>query len=107
MFHFLTIEAKKANISANNTVEKHQSLNNASQTLHNMFEFFRDARAEHESKFFIKVRFFSVIASIKDLTIRIHRVTRELDKKCFIIPIYLLRFEYREFLYIQKHSNFD
>lgn len=107
VFHFLTIEAKKANISADDTVGKRQSLNNASQALHNMFEFFRDAGAEHENNFFTKVRFFSVVASTEGLTIRIHRATREPDKECFIILDYSLRFEYQEFLYIQKHSNFD
>lgn len=72
-----------------------------------MFEFFRDAEAEHENNFFTKVGFFSVIASTEGLTIRIHRVTREPDKECSIVPDYSSRFEYREFLDIQKHSNFD
>lgn len=59
-FHFFTIEAKKGLMSADDTVGKRQSLNNASQALHNMFEFFRDAGPQHEDIFFTKVRFFSV-----------------------------------------------
>lgn len=77
VFHFFTIEAKKAMISADDTVGKRQSLNNASQALHNMFEFFRDAGPQYEESFYAKVRFFSVVASTEGLTIRIHRATQE------------------------------
>jgi hypothetical protein len=73
VFHFFTIEAKKALRSADDTVGKRQGLNNASQALHNMFEFFRDAGQQHEDIFFTNVRFFSVVASTEGLTIRIHR----------------------------------
>ena len=48
VFHFLTIEAKKAMFDLNSPQALHQCLNNASQALHNMFEFFRDAGPEHE-----------------------------------------------------------
>jgi len=109
VFHFFTIEAKKALKSADDNVGKRQGLNNASQALHNMFEFFRDAGQQHENIFFTKVRFFSVVASTEGLTIRIHRATREpedgLDQG-FIIPEYPLRFEYRELYRFQK-DNFD
>lgn len=109
VFHFFTIEAKKALRSADDTVGKRQGLNNASQALHNMFEFFRDAGQQHEDIFFTKVRFFSVVASTEGLTIRIHRATREpedgLDQG-FIIPEYPLRFEYRELYRFQK-DNLD
>ena len=100
VFHFLTIEAKKVRTSTGDTVGMRQSLNNASQALHNMFEFFREAGPHHEDTFFAKVRFFSVVASTEGLTIRIHRATREPTngpEQGFIIPGYPLRFEYKEF----------
>ena len=65
VFHFFTIEAKKTKTSTGDTVGMHQSLNNASQALHNMFEFFREAGPQHENTFFDKVRFFSVVAASK------------------------------------------
>jgi hypothetical protein len=101
VFHFFTIEAKKQGFSSKDTVGKRQSLNNASQALHNMFEFFRDAG--HEKTYFTKVRFFSVVASTEGLTIYIHRATQEPadgSDQGFIIegrPEYPLRFEFREF----------
>ena len=108
IFHFFTVEAKRPNTSSDDIKGKLQSLNNASQALHNMFEFFRDAGSEHEEIFFDKVRFFSVVASIEGLTIRIHRATRldlEGPRESFIIPDnrkYPLRFEYREFFKLEK-----
>ena len=77
VFHFFAVEAKKAMVSSDDIGGKRQCLNNASQALHNMFEFFRDAGPQHEEVFFAKVRFFSVVASTEGLTIRIHRATRE------------------------------
>ena len=77
VFHFFAVEAKKAMVSVDDIVAKRQCLNDASQALHNMFEFFRDAGPQHEEVFFAKVRFFSVVASTEGLTIRIHRATRE------------------------------
>ena len=109
VFHFFTIEAKKANISSNDTVGKRQSLNNASQALHNMFEFFRDAGQQHEDIFFAKVLFFSVVASTEGLTIRIHRATKEPADEFgegHVTPGYPLRFEYEVFGRIQKDYNF-
>ena len=113
IFHFFTIEAKKANTGTGDTVGRRQCLNNASQALHNMFEFFRDAGPSHEEKFFEKVRFFSVVASTEGLTVRIHRATREPEDgsgQGFIMPDrpdYPLRFEHQEFANIQKRRNFD
>ena len=110
VFHFLTIEAKRANTSSNDDTGKHQSLNNASQALHNMFEFFRDAGSEHEEKFFDRVRFFSVVANAEGLMIRIHRATREPKDglgQGFIMPDkpeYPLRFEHQEYCRVQKES---
>jgi hypothetical protein len=107
VFHFFTIEAKKAMISADDTVGKRQSLNNASQALHKLFEFFRDAGTEHEKAFFAKVRFFSVVASTEGVTVRIHRAVQEpVDDDPGLImdddPGYPLRFEHEEFLRIPK-----
>jgi hypothetical protein len=110
VFHFFTIEAKKSLTSSDDAVAKRQSLNNASQALHNMFEFFKDA--SQESQFFAKVGFFSAVASTEGLTIRIHRATQvPIDGSIldFIVmdrADYPLRFEYREFFRIQK-DNFD
>jgi hypothetical protein len=112
VFPFFTIEAKKAETSTGDTVGKLQSLNNASQALHNMFEFFRDAGPQHEKKFFSEVRFFSVVASTEGLTIRVHRATEEPTDgsgEGLIIedrPEYPLRFEHREFYRIGR-NDFD
>lgn len=109
LFHFFTIEAKKAMITSDDSIGKCQSLNNASQALHNMFEFFRDAGPEHEAKFFSKVRFFSVVASAGGLTIRMHRATHEDGSVMGFITEhgedYPLRFEYQDILTIER-SNF-
>ncbi|KAL9114389.1 MAG: hypothetical protein Q9227_001470 [Pyrenula ochraceoflavens] len=108
IFHFFTIEAKKANTSSDDVKGKLQSLNSASQALHNMFEFLRDAESEYEEIFFEKVRFFSVVASTEGLTIRVHRATRldpEGPRISFIIPdnhSYPLKFEYQEFFKLEK-----
>ena len=110
VFHFFTIEAKKALVATDDIVAKRQSLNNASQALHNMYEFFHDAGPQHEDGFFDKVRFFSVVASTEGLTIRIHRATKEPadhPDQGSIISDYPLRFEYREYCKILKDSNFD
>ena len=104
-FHFFTIEAKKAKTSIVDTVGMRQSLNNASQALHNMFEFFKEAGPYHEDTFFAKVRFFSVVASTEGIAIRIHRAERESTNESnqgFIIQGYPLRFEYKEFCNIPR-----
>lgn len=109
IFHFFTVETKKANISIEDTIGKRQNLNNASQALHNMFEFFRDAGQQHENIFFVKVRFFSVIASTEGLIIRIHRACKIQANKLneFVVKDYPLRFEYQEFCKVRKDLNFD
>lgn len=112
VFHFFTIESKKASTPTGSFVGQLQSLNNASQALHNMFEFFQDAGKSHQKAFFDKVRFFSAVASSEGLTIRIHRATRVSSngsRKGLIMedrPDYPLRFEYREFATIPK-DKFD
>ncbi|MCJ1281870.1 hypothetical protein MMC26_001193 [Xylographa opegraphella] len=105
MFHFFTIEAKKGGVVSDDTVGKRQSLNNASQALHNMYEFFRDAGPQHKKLFFDKVRFFSVGASTEGLTIRIHQAINDAEEEFpqgSIIPDYPLRFEYKDFFTIPK-----
>ena len=102
VFHFLTVEAKKAIINVDEPKALHQSLNNASQALHNMFEFFRDAGPRHEAIFFDKVRFFSVVANGEGLLIRVHRAIQlnHKDSRLFVMPDepnYRLRFVYRVF----------
>jgi hypothetical protein len=72
IFHFCTIKAKKSFLSPDDIVARNQSLNNASQALYNMFEFFQDTGEDHTKKFFDHVRFFSVVVSTEGLTIRIH-----------------------------------
>ena len=107
VFHFFTIEAKKAKTAVDDSIGLNQSLNNASQALHNMYEFFKDAGPQHEEIFFAKVRFFSVVASTEGLVIRIHRATRvpvDGPENAFIIPDYPLRFEFREFRRISSNK---
>jgi hypothetical protein len=111
-FYFFTIEAKKGETTTGDSIGKCQSLNNASQALHNMFEFFRDAGPQHEDIFFDKVRFFSAVTSSDGITIRIHRATRGAEDRAgrrLIMPDrpeYPLVFEHQVFCRIEK-SNFD
>ncbi|MCJ1279172.1 hypothetical protein MMC21_006996 [Puttea exsequens] len=113
VFHFLTIEAKKAMTPINDLKAFYQSLNNASQALHNMYEFLKDAGPKHENDFFTKVRFFSVVASSEGLTIRIHRATEiaaDAPDGRFIMPLrrdYTPQFEHRVFAKIIKDTEFN
>ena len=109
VFHFFTIEGKRSGTSPDDETAMLQSLNNASQALHNMFEFFQDAGPLHREKFFSEVRFFSTVASTEGLTIRIHRaveVPENSSEYDFVVPGYPLRFEFREFADI-KQQEFD
>ncbi|KAL9615790.1 MAG: hypothetical protein Q9160_009257 [Pyrenula sp. 1 TL-2023] len=108
VFHFLTIEGKKLGTSTKNEVALRQSLNNASQSLHNIFEFCRDAG--YEQDFYNSVRFFSVVATTEGILIRIHRAVNERDGDQWIIPKnpeYPLRFEYRTFMKIPQLDDRD
>lgn len=108
VFHFLTIEGKKLATSTKDEVALRQSLNNASQGLHNLFEFCRDAG--HEQEFYDSVRFFSVVATTEGILIRIHRAVKEPNPGRWImpnIPEYPLRFEYRTFLKIPQLDDRD
>ncbi|KAL2289768.1 hypothetical protein FJTKL_01089 [Diaporthe vaccinii] len=86
-FYFLTIEAKRGFTSVDDPVALNQCLNNASQALHNMFEFFKEAdreigegvkvkKDEYTKKFFERVRFFSVVAVAGAMKIRVHRACK-------------------------------
>ena len=112
IFHFLTVEAKKAIINIDEPKALHQSLNNASQALYNMFEFFRDAGPRHEEIFFDKVRFFSIVANGEGLLIRIHRAIQlsHEDSRLFVMPDepnYRLRFVYRIFQIIKGTDQYS
>jgi hypothetical protein len=72
-FYFLTIEAKHNFKNVDDPIALNQCLNNASQALHNMYEFFKEAdrdiredvkvkEDEYTKKFFERVCFFSVVA---------------------------------------------
>lgn len=107
IFHFFTIEGKRSQTSTDDNTAMFQSLNNASQALHNMFEFFQDAGPHHREKFFSEVRFFSAVASTEGLNIRIHRATEvpeNSSKYDFVVPGYPLQFEFREFANVKKHE---
>ena len=108
-FYFFTIEGKRSQTTLDDNTARYQSLNNASQALHNMFEFFHDAGPRHREKFFSEVRFFSAVASTEGLNVRIHRATQFAENDSeddFVIPGYPLRFEFREFARIPK-DGFD
>ena len=113
IFHFLAVEAKKAMLDLDSPQALHQCLNNASQALHNMFEFFRDAGPEHEQVFYNKVRFFSVVANRKGIMVRIHRAIRKPDDASpweLVMPDqpdYRLEFEFREFHRIGDGDEFS
>lgn len=113
VFHFLTIESKNSYKSPDDEGAVGQSLNNASQSLHNMYEFFREAGEEHVQTFFDKVRVFSAVSTSRGIKIRAHRacLTEEArpepaeDAKpaedvpaiCSILEDYPLQFVYDDF----------
>ena len=102
-FGFFVVEAKKSRDSADNSVAKYQALNAASQALHNLHEFFREAG--QETVFFESVRFFSATASEKGVILRIHRAEKlELEPQGLDAPRpidtnppYNLEFRFQEY----------
>ena len=104
-FHFFTIEGRRSQTVTSDLTALYQSLNNASQALHNMFEFFNDAGPQHAAKLFSEVRFFSAVASTEGLLVRIHRAVL-LDEDRIHIPGYPLRFEFRKYARIPR-EKFD
>lgn len=107
VFHFLTIEAKKGMTSTADSAPLLHNLNNASQSLYNIYEFFREAGSDHEQKFFEEVRFFSVIATTEGLTFRIYRATQIIEKADIVADGYPLRFLYRVFKRLQFGINYN
>ena len=107
VFHFLVVEAKNAMKSLDNGTALSQCLNAASQALFNMFEFLKDADKDYKSKFFDKVRFFSMTANNHGLVVRLHRAVElpedadpELDLIIKGRPDYRLVYTYRELVRI-------
>jgi hypothetical protein len=109
-FHFFTIQGRRENTQT----ARYQNLNNASQALHNMFDFFQVAGPRHRDNFFSEVRFFSAVASTEGLNVRIHRAIdlgKNGSEDDFLTPEYPLRFEFREFVTVEEnrfyHKKFD
>lgn len=109
-FHFLTIEAKRAYTGVDDKVAIYQSLNNASQALHNMYEFFREADMgidetgndtengdKYRKIFFDEVRFFSVVATAGAMKIRIHRACYQDPNMVPIVEGYPLEFKFADY----------
>ena len=108
-FHFFTLEAKRSQTIITNLTTLYQNLNNASQALHNMFEFCQDAGPRYRERFFSQVRFFSAVSSTEGLIVRIHRAVQVAEngsEEDIHIPDYPLRFEFREFVKVSR-ENFD
>ena len=108
-FHFFTLEAKRSLTPVADPTALYQSLNNASQALHNMFEFCQDASPRHREEFFTRVRFFSAVSSTEGLIVRVHRAVEVVENGStddIQIPDYPLRFEFREFATVSR-ENFD
>ncbi|KAI0400620.1 hypothetical protein F4802DRAFT_584444 [Xylaria palmicola] len=71
----MTIKGKPS-YTVDDDVVLAQCLNNASQSLHNLYEFFKEAGEEHVDIFFNQVRFFSAVSTVRGVNIRSHRVCR-------------------------------
>lgn len=118
-FHFLTIEAKRAYTGVDDKVAIYQSLNNASQALHNMYEFFREADMgidergndiengdKYRKIFFDEVRFFSVVATAGAMKIRIHRACHQDPNIIPIVEGYPLEFKFSDYTTIGGGGEF-
>ncbi|KAG6365885.1 hypothetical protein INS49_000061 [Diaporthe citri] len=118
-FHFLTIEAKRAYTGVDDKVAIYQSLNNASQALHNMYEFFREADMgidergndiengdKYRNIFFDEVRFFSVVATAGAMKIRIHRACHQDPDMVPIVEGYPLEFKFADYTTIGGGGEF-
>lgn len=69
-FGFFFVEAKRSWLWPDDDTALNQALKDASQALHNIYEFFREA--EQIADFFARVRVFSATASEKGIIIRAH-----------------------------------
>ncbi|KAL9615727.1 MAG: hypothetical protein Q9160_009306 [Pyrenula sp. 1 TL-2023] len=96
-FGFFFVEAKRSRIDPDDSVARNQSLNDASQALHNLYEFFNEAG--QAQVFFERVRVFSATASEKGVILRIHwAVELPEDSEFFperIVEDYPLQFEHQ------------
>ena len=102
-FHFFTIQGRRGNAQ----MAEYQNLNNASQALHNLFEFFQGAGPRHRDNFFSEVGVFSAVADMNGLKVRIHRaidVGENRSEDDIHIPGYPLRFEFREFVTVEENG---
>ncbi|MCJ1279861.1 hypothetical protein MMC21_007685 [Puttea exsequens] len=113
VFPFLSIEAESAVHGLDDPRALRQSLNNASQALFNMYEFFRDAEGEKEKIFYEKVRFFSIVAGRGGILVRVHRAIKIPPDEFLtrlVIPeedSYRLQFEYCEYARIMGIDHFE
>ncbi|KAI0872138.1 hypothetical protein GGS24DRAFT_509025 [Hypoxylon argillaceum] len=105
-FHFMAIEAKNSYKTLEDKVALAQCLNNASQSLHNLYEFFKEAGEEYVDVFFDQVRFFSAVLTAQGIKIRIHRAYRTREHRGeetqpaaldSIFKDYPLQFEYDDY----------
>ncbi|KAL9111902.1 MAG: hypothetical protein Q9227_003752 [Pyrenula ochraceoflavens] len=96
-FGFFFVEAKRSGAEPDDKIALIQALNSASQALHNIHEFFKEA--EEIAAFFKHVRVFSATTSEKGAIIRVHRaVELPTDTElCFnrVVEDYPLQFEYQ------------
>lgn len=93
-FHFFSMEVKGARAeSENSTIAVRQNFNTATQALHNIYLFMK--KADDESTFFEKVRFYSAIATSVGFQVRVHRAVK-LGVRGRIRPDYPLAFEFDE-----------
>lgn len=72
-FHFFIIEAKNKFTTTDDPVALAQVLNTATQSLHNLYEFFNEAGPKHLEEFFDKVRVFTAVSTVRGILIRSHR----------------------------------
>jgi len=102
------VEAKRSRLEPDDKTALNQALNDASQALHNMYEFFREAGKTQE--FFDHVRVFSATASEKGIIMRVHWATElpedtELSTDR-VVPDYPLQFRYQKYKTF-KSKDFD
>lgn len=96
---FFMIEAKNSKTPPDDKGVRDQVLNAASQALHNLYEFFREA--DQTDIFFARVRVFSAALSERGIIIRVHRAVRIGEEGAKRIPIvqgYPLQFEHKLYL---------
>lgn len=108
-FGFLFVEAKRSRYHPEDEEALNQALNDASQALHNMYEFFNEAG--EASAFFKCVRVFTVTASVKGVIFRVHWARRlpedeDIEFGGRIVPDYPLQFRFQKYASFES-ENFD